>query len=84
MLQQALQSYANAKKVPFFVHHILNHRQEFSGQTFHFVDPNPVSLSQLILTIKSYLMLKRPKEIFLPYPLAKFGADCMVALTGML
>ena len=82
--QQALHSYSNAKKVPFFVHHILNHRQEFSGQTFHFVDPNPVSLSQLILTIKSYLMLKRPKEIFLPYPLAKFGADCMVALTGML
>lgn len=82
--QQAMHSYSNAKKIPFFVHHILNHREEFGGQTFHFVDPNPVLLSQLILTIKSYMELKRPKEIFLPFPLAKFGADCMVALTGML
>lgn len=82
--QQALHSYTNAKKVPFFVHHILNHRQEFGGQTFHFVDPNPVLLSQLILTIKSYMELKRPKEIFLPYPLARFGAGCMVALTRIL
>ena len=82
--QQAMHSYSNAKKVPFFVHHILNHREEFSGQTFHFVDPHPVLLSQLILTIKSYLELKRPMEVFLPYPLAKFGAGCMVALTRML
>ena len=82
--QQAMHSYSNAKKVPFFVHHILNHREEFGGQTFHFVDPLPVLLSQLILTIKSYLELKRPMEVFLPYPLAKFGSGCMVALTRML
>ncbi len=82
--QQAMHSYTNAKKVPFFVHHVLNHREEFGGQTFHFVDPNPVSLGQLILTIKSYLELKRPREIFLPYPLAKFGAGCMDALTRLL
>lgn len=82
--QQALHSYSNAKKVPCFVDHVLNHREEFGGQTFHFVDPNPVSLSQLILTIKSFLGLKRPREIFLPYPLARFGADSMVVLTRML
>ncbi len=82
--QQAMHSYSNAKKIPFFVHHVLHHREEFGGQTFHFVDPNPVSLSQLILTIKSYLELKRPREIFLPYPLAKFGADSMIALTRLL
>ncbi len=82
--QQAMHSYSNAKKIPFFVHHVLSHRQEFSGQSFHFVDSNPVLLSQLILTIKSYLELKRPKEVFLPYPLAKVGADCMVALTRIL
>ncbi len=82
--QQAMHSYSNAKKVPFFVHHLLNHRQEFGGQTFHFADPHPALLSQLILTIKSYLELKRPREIFLPYPLAKFGAGCMVALTRTL
>ena len=82
--QQAMHSYSNAKKVPFFVHHILHHREEFDGETFHFVDSNPVSLSQLILTIKSYLELKRPREIFLPYPLAKFGADSMNALTRLL
>jgi nucleoside-diphosphate-sugar epimerase len=82
--QQAMHSYSNAKKVPSFVHHLLTHREEFSGQTVHFVDPNPVSLSQLILTIKSYLELKRPREIFLPYRLAKFGAKSMVALTRIL
>ena len=81
---QALHSYSNAKKVPFFVHHVLGHREEFGGQTFHFVDPSPVSLSQLILTIKSYLELKRPREIFLPYPLASFGSGCMIALTRLL
>jgi nucleoside-diphosphate-sugar epimerase len=81
---QAMHSYSNAKKVPFFVHHILNHREEFCGQTFNFVDPNPVLLGQLVLTIKSYMELKRPKEIFLPFPLAKFGAACMVVLTRML
>ncbi|MDO8947031.1 MAG: NAD(P)-dependent oxidoreductase [Desulfocapsaceae bacterium] len=81
---QAMHSYSNAKKVPFLVHHILKQREEFSGQTFHFVDPNPVLLSQLILTIKSYMELKLPREIFLPFPLAKFGASCMVALTRML
>ncbi len=82
--RQAMHSYTNAKKIPFFVHHLLRHRQEFGGQTFNFVDPNPVSLSELILTIKSYLELKRPREIFLPYPLAKFGARCMDALTRLL
>jgi len=82
--QQAMHSYSNAKKVPFFVKHILQHRHEFGGQTFNFVDPNPVSLSQLILTIKSYLELQRPKEIFLPYPLARIGAGCMVILTRLL
>ena len=81
---QALHSYSNAKKIPFFVHHVLEHREEFGGQTFHFVDPSPVSLSQLILTIKSYLELKRPREIFLPYPVAKFGSGCMIALTRLL
>jgi nucleoside-diphosphate-sugar epimerase len=82
--QQAMHSYTNAKKVPFFVHHVLHHREEFGGQTFHFVDPNPVLLSQLILTIKSYMELKGPREIFLPYPLARFGAGFMVALTRLL
>lgn len=82
--EQAMHSYSHAKKIPFFVHHVLQHREEFGGQTFHFVDPNPVSLSQLILTIKSYLELRRPREIFLPYPLAKFGAHSMDALTRLL
>jgi hypothetical protein len=76
----AMHSYSNAKKLPHFVHHVLNHRAEFSGQTYHFVDPNPVSLSELILTIKGYLELKTPRELYLPYPLARFGRDCMARL----
>ncbi len=69
-----LHSYTNTKKIPPFVHHVLNQREEFSGQTVHLVDRSPVELSQLILAIKHYLELKRPREIFVPYPLARSGA----------
>ncbi|MDH3360104.1 MAG: NAD-dependent epimerase/dehydratase family protein [Desulfobulbaceae bacterium] len=64
-------SYSNASKLPGFVHHLLENRAEFSGQTYHFVDPEPVELINLILTIKSLLDLKTPREIFMPYGLAK-------------
>ncbi len=66
-------SYSNARKLPYFVHHMLNNREEFSGKTFHFVDREPVELSNLILTIKSYLELSTPKKIYVPYSLASMG-----------
>ena len=68
-----LHSYSNASKVPYFVHHILKNRGEFSGQHYHFVDPEPVELAKLILTIKSYMNLKTPREIYIPYQVAKNG-----------
>jgi nucleoside-diphosphate-sugar epimerase len=68
-----LHSYSNSKKLPSFVHHVLNNRQEFGGQTINFADHLPVELAQLILTIRSYLELGFPKEIYAPYPLAKPG-----------
>jgi nucleoside-diphosphate-sugar epimerase len=46
-----LHSYSNASKVPYFIHYILKNREKFSGQHFHFVDPEPVDLARLILTI---------------------------------
>lgn len=76
----AMHSYSNANKAPYFVHHVLDNREEFSGQTYNFVDRNPVKLPQLILTIKSYLELPVPKEIYLPYPLANFGKNCLERL----
>jgi nucleoside-diphosphate-sugar epimerase len=72
-----MHSYSNTKKIPPFVHYLLEHREEFSGQTYHFVDRNPVELSQLILAIKSYLEYPRPKDIYLPYSLALFGRSCL-------
>jgi nucleoside-diphosphate-sugar epimerase len=72
-----LHSYSNASKVPNFVHHILKNREEFSGQHYHFVDPEPVELSKVILTIKEYMKLKTPREIYIPYPVAKTGNDFM-------
>lgn len=66
-------SYTHAKKLPPFVHYILDHRSEFSGQTYNFVDPEPVELACVIMTIKRYLELSIPKKIFLPYQLAKLG-----------
>ena len=61
-----LHSYSNASKVPYFIHHILKNKDEFSGRHYHFVDPEPVDLAQLILTIKSYMNLKTPREIYIP------------------
>ncbi len=72
-----LHSYSNASKVPYFIHHILKNSQEFSGQHYHFVDPEPVELAKLILTIKSAMNLKTPREIYIPYPVAKAGNNLM-------
>ena len=70
-------SYSNANKLPYFIHHVLKNRDEFSGQHFHFVDPEAVELAMLILTIKSYMELSTPKEIYIPYKLAKSGNNFM-------
>ncbi len=70
-------SYSNSKKIPYFLRHILEFRDEFSGQTYNFVDQESVALSQLILTIRAFLELKSPKEFYIPYPLARFGAGIL-------
>jgi len=72
-----LHSYSNASKVPYFIHHVLKNQEEFSGKHFHFVDPEPVELAKLILTIKAYMNLKTPREIYIPYPVAKAGNNFM-------
>ena len=65
-------SYTNTRKIAPFIHYILDHRAEFAGQTYNFVDPEPVVLADIILTIKRYLQLNLPKEIYIPYRLANF------------
>ena len=82
--REVLHSYSNARKLPYFISRMLDNRAEFSGQTYNFVDSNPVSLSQLILTIKSYLELKTPREIYLPFPVAKFGMGIMARLVRLI
>lgn len=79
-----LHSYSNSRRLPYFIHHALVNRQEFSGQTYNFVDQEPVELANLILTIKSYLQLSTPKEIFIPYPVARFGKNCVAMLLRIL
>lgn len=66
-------SYTNLKKIPYFVRQVLDNREEFSGQTYNFADPEPVELSKIILTIRNYLMLNRPREIYAPLPVARVG-----------
>ncbi len=78
-------SYTNAAKIPYFIHHILLHRQEFSGQIYHFADKAPVPLDDLILTIRSYLEVKSPREVYVPYPLViagKFFLEKAAAMLG--
>ena len=66
-------SYSNSKKLPFLIFHMLENRAEFTNKTYHFVDKNPVELAHLILTIKSHLQLKSPRELYIPYTLARAG-----------
>ncbi len=66
-------SYTNTKKVPLFVSHILDNRDEFSGQAYNFADREPVEMIKIIKAIKTYLDVKTPREICVPYPLAKTG-----------
>jgi nucleoside-diphosphate-sugar epimerase len=66
-------SYSNTKKVPLFVNHILENMDEFTGQSYNFVDKEPVEMVELIKAIKTYLDVRTPREICVPYPLAKTG-----------
>ena len=77
-------SYTNANKIPYFVHHVLNHRAEFSRETYHFVDKDPVEMADLILTIRSYLEVKRPREIYVPYPVIRSGKVFLQWLASIL
>ncbi len=77
-------SYTNARKIPFLIQHMLEKRAEFAGATYNFVDKNPVDLATLILTIKSYLELSLPKEIYVPYWLANGGRKTMIAILQVL
>ncbi|MEA3468101.1 MAG: NAD-dependent epimerase/dehydratase family protein [Thermodesulfobacteriota bacterium] len=82
--KKVMHSYSNANKFPYFIHHVLQNREEFNGETYHFVDKNPVELADLILTIRSYLELKSPREIYVPYSMAIFGKKMLeVLLKGL-
>jgi dTDP-4-dehydrorhamnose reductase len=72
-----MHSYSNNLKLSHFIHHIIDRREEFSGKTYHFVDPEPVELTQLIFSIKSQLGVKTPRKIFVPYGLAQTGKACI-------
>jgi len=82
--KKVLHSFTNAAKLPNFIHHILENRKEFRGETYNFVDRNPVELGQLIITIKKYLELSIPKEIYVPYVVAKTGKICIDKLIWLL
>ncbi len=82
--KDTLHSYTNARKLPYFIDHMLTHREEFRKNTYNFVDRNPVDLASLIITIKSYLQLNHPKEIFVPYWLANGGRKSLSLLLRIL
>ena len=77
----AKHSYSNTKKIPSFVDHILENRDEFSGQSYNFVDKEPVELVALIKAIKNYLDVKTPREFCIPYPVAKTGHTFLTWVT---
>lgn len=77
-------TYTNSKKIPHFIQHLLQNRDEFTGQIYHFADPIPMELSKIILTIRNYLLLKRPRKIFVPLPLALIGIKTMHIATKIM
>ena len=79
-----MHSYTHTEKIAPFVHHVLQNREEFTGQTYHFVDPEPVELSRLILAVKNALGVKRPKALHVPYPLASLGGYSLKLFLRML
>lgn len=79
-----LHSYSNSRKLPFFIHHILDNREEFSGKTYNFVDKEPINLPTLILTIKSYLQLSAPREFYFPFWLADISRKGVMILLRIL
>lgn len=68
-----IHSYSHSKKVPPFLSHVIENREEFSGQAYNFVDKEPVELVTLIKTVKESLGVKLPRGVFIPYSLAKAG-----------
>jgi nucleoside-diphosphate-sugar epimerase len=72
-------SYSNSHKLPYMIHYLLDNRAEFSGKTFNFVDPEPVELADLALTIRKHLGIGRPKKIFMPYWMARSGKRVLQA-----
>ncbi len=82
--KSVLHSYSNCRKLPYFIHHALAHRSEFTGKAYNFVDKDPINLANLILTIKSYLQLNTPREVYIPYPIARFGKNSVSVLLKIL
>jgi nucleoside-diphosphate-sugar epimerase len=77
-------SYTNAAKIPYFVHHVLLNREEFSGAIYHFADWEPVELDDLILTIRAYLEVKTPREVYVPYHVVIAGKFVLERVAGLL
>jgi nucleoside-diphosphate-sugar epimerase len=81
--RSAMHSYTNAAKLPAFVSHVLENRASCAGRTFHFVDPEPVALGQLILAIRSLLGAARPREIYVPRAIAKLALSGLARLVRL-
>ncbi len=77
-------SYTYLKKIPYFIEHILEHRDEFRGQAINFVDRTPVEFSRLILAIRDHLQLKRPGELYMPLPVARFGLKVIDGIESLM
>jgi nucleoside-diphosphate-sugar epimerase len=79
-----IHSYSNSRKLPYLIHHMLDHREEFGSNTYNFVDKDAVELSKLILTIKSHLNLSSPKQIYVPYSVARTGKKSVKVILRLL
>ncbi len=77
---ETVHSYSNAKKLPRFIAHVLANRAEFSGETIHFVDPEPVRLGELMLRVKELLGSRTPRALYVPYGVARLALALVARL----
>lgn len=63
---------------------MIENREEFGGDTYNFVDPEPVELADLIMTIKTQLDVKHPCSVCVPYSVSRPGIKTLRILLRML
>lgn len=77
-------SYTNLRKIPWFIEHILEKREEYRGRSINFIDPQPAQFSEVILTMRDTMQQKAPLAMHMPLPVARTGLAAIEKLRKLM